>query len=168
MTMRSTFDSVQQAAAVPIQGNRICLVTSRRGKHWVVPKGCVEPGKTCAEIALQETWEEAGLVGILERAPVGTYVYEKWAKIHHVTVFLLRVTEMTENWPEAEQRQRCWLRASQVLTRIEEPGLRQVLRVVLASDAFRVQTPAGNRSAELRRRNQGAAQDLACSALAAF
>ena len=65
--MRSSFNSIQQAAAVPISGRRICLVTSRRGKHWVVPKGCLEPGKTAGEIALQESWEEAGLVGILNQ-----------------------------------------------------------------------------------------------------
>src|SRR5437870_3192156 len=85
---------IYQAAAIPLKNGRICIVRSSSGKRWVVPKGCQEPGKSFGEIALQEAWEEAGLVGALDPEPVGSYLYDKWGGTCHVTVFLMEVTEI--------------------------------------------------------------------------
>ena len=75
--MPDTPGTLQQAAAIPVRMGQVCLVTSRSGKRWVIPKGCLEPGKTAGEIALQEAWEEAGIVGVLQPDPVGSYLYDK-------------------------------------------------------------------------------------------
>src|SRR3954452_2069512 len=91
---------VKQAAAIALWNGRVCLVSSRSGKRWVIPKGCLEPGKSAGEIALQEAWEEAGLVGSLQSEPVGTYLYEKDDRTCHVLVFLMQVTRAAETWPE--------------------------------------------------------------------
>ena len=104
------------------------MVSSRSGKRWVVPKGCMEPGKTAAEIALQEAWEEAGLVGVLQLEPVGTYLYEKAGLLCHVTVFLMNVTDTAERWPEHQLRERCWLPIAQALRRLDDAGLRELIR----------------------------------------
>jgi 8-oxo-dGTP pyrophosphatase MutT (NUDIX family) len=130
--MASTTGTIQQAAAIPLQRGQVCLVTSSSGKRWVIPKGCMEPGKTAGEVALQEAWEEAGLVGALEPEPVGSYLYEKYGNLYHVLVFLLRVTEAAEDWPERTVRQRCWLSPTQALVRVEDRGLRELLRRVVA------------------------------------
>jgi len=124
-------DSIRQAAAIPVRKGRICLVSSRSGKRWVIPKGCLEPGKTTGEIALQEAWEEAGLTGVLDNQPVGSYVYEKFGSQHHVTVFLMQVTEEAEEFPERSFRERCWHTPAQALERVEDQGLREVLRVAI-------------------------------------
>jgi 8-oxo-dGTP pyrophosphatase MutT (NUDIX family) len=126
--MPTTPDLIRQAAAIPVRGERVCLVTSRSGKRWVIPKGCLEPGKTAGEIALQEAWEEAGLVGVLQPEPVGSYVYEKAGLTCHVTVFLMQVTEVATQWPEEELRERVWLTFDQALKRVEEPALRELIR----------------------------------------
>ncbi len=126
--MASVSDVILQAAAIPVKEGRICLVTSSSGKRWVIPKGLIDPGKTAGEIALQEAWEEAGLVGVLQQEPVGSYLYDKYGGTCHVTVFCMQVTEAAEQWPERSQRQRCWLSPAQALTRIEERGLRDLLR----------------------------------------
>jgi 8-oxo-dGTP pyrophosphatase MutT (NUDIX family) len=118
---------VRQAAVIPVSGGQVCVVTSRSGKRWVVPKGCLEPGKTAGEIALQEAWEEAGLVGVLQPEPVGTYLYEKAGLTCHVTVFLMRVTDAAGDWPERQVRQRTWLTFAQAQQRIEDPGLRELI-----------------------------------------
>src|ERR1700694_2104228 len=78
---------VRQAAALPFKDGAVCLVSSRNGKRWVAPKGCLEPGKTAGEIALQEAWEEAGLTGVLHRSPIGSYLYEKYGNRYRLTVF---------------------------------------------------------------------------------
>jgi 8-oxo-dGTP pyrophosphatase MutT (NUDIX family) len=126
--MPTTPGLVRQAAAIPVKGERVCLITSRSGKRWVIPKGCLEPGKTSGEIALQEAWEEAGLVGVLQPEPVGSYVYEKAGLTCHVTVFLMQVTEVARQWPEEEVRERVWLTFAQALQRVEEPALRELIR----------------------------------------
>jgi 8-oxo-dGTP pyrophosphatase MutT (NUDIX family) len=119
---------IRQAAAIPIRGGRICLVTSSSGKRWVIPKGNFEPGKTACEIALQEAWEEAGLTGVLQREPVGSYLYQKYGSTHHVLVFVLHVSEEGERWPEEGVRRRHWYRPSEALARLDDPGLRDIVR----------------------------------------
>ena len=121
-------DSVRQAAAVPIKSGQLCLVTSRSGKRWVIPKGCIEPGKTAGEIALQEAWEEAGLTGVLQTDPVGSYLYEKLGTVHHVIVFVMRVTDVAQAWPEDAFRERSWMRFDDAMDSIEDSGLREILR----------------------------------------
>jgi 8-oxo-dGTP pyrophosphatase MutT (NUDIX family) len=132
--MANTLPTVQQAAAIPVRSGRVCLVTTRSGKRWVIPKGCLEPGKTAGQIALEEAWEEAGLLGALQREPIGSYVYEKLGNIYHVTVFLMNVTEARSIWPEAVERQRIWLRPMTAVARVDYLGLRKLLRKVLARE----------------------------------
>jgi 8-oxo-dGTP pyrophosphatase MutT (NUDIX family) len=126
---------IRQAGVVPVRNGSVCLVTSRSGKRWVVPKGCIEPGKSAGEIALQEAWEEAGLVGLLQQEPLGSYVYEKDGFVCHVIVFLMNVTGVVDSYPEAGLRQRAWLPPGQALARIEDAGLRDILRGVAVSRA---------------------------------
>jgi 8-oxo-dGTP pyrophosphatase MutT (NUDIX family) len=123
--------AIRQAAVIAIKAGQVCLVTSSSGKRWVIPKGCLEPGKTAGEVALQEAWEEAGLVGTLQPEPVGSYLYEKYGNGYHVTVFLLHVTGAADEWPEHTLRQRCWLTPTQALVRIEDAGLRELIRAVV-------------------------------------
>src|SRR5262245_4094946 len=99
---------VRQAAAIPIRDGRVCLVNSSNGSRWVVPKGMIDPGESAAETALKEAWEEAGLVGNLRPEPVGSYVYEKFGRVCHVTVFVMEVMEESSWWPERRLRRRRW------------------------------------------------------------
>jgi 8-oxo-dGTP pyrophosphatase MutT (NUDIX family) len=121
----------RQAAAIPVFDGQVCLVTSSSRRRWVIPKGIIDPGQTAGETALQEAWEEAGLTGILHREPVGSYVYEKFGGLYHVTVFLMQVTDEAEEWPERVSRQRSWLAADEAVDRLSEPGLRQIVETVM-------------------------------------
>ena len=133
--MTTQFGLMRQAAVVPLRNGQVCLVSSRSGKRWVVPKGCLEPGKTAGEVALQEAWEEAGLLGLLAPEPVGSYVYEKDGFLCYVIVFLLSVTDEVDSYPEVALRQRVWLSVPQAISRIDEAGLRAVIRGAALSQA---------------------------------
>ena len=122
---------IRQAAALPRRGSRTCIITSSNGKRWVIPKGLIEPGQTAGETALQEAWEEAGLAGALQPEPVGSYLYEKYGNTYHVIVFVMEVTEIAPDWPERGIRQRNWVSPTELVERIEEPGLLEVLRAAL-------------------------------------
>ncbi|AMV27839.1 NUDIX domain protein [Gemmata sp. SH-PL17] len=121
---------MRQAAAIPVRDGRICLVTSSSGRRWVVPKGQIDPGHTPGEAALVEAWEEAGLVGALDSEPLGSYSYEKLGRELHVLVYRMTVTDVRDTWPERNLRTRAWVTLDEALDRIEEPGLRDLLRLV--------------------------------------
>lgn len=125
--MASAPSHFRQAAVVAVKGAKICLVTSSNGKRWVVPKGLIDPGHTAGETALIEAWEEAGLVGSLAPEPLGSYIYQKMGGTYHVVVFLMKVTESAEAWPEKSLRRREWVSLERALDAIEEPGLRQLI-----------------------------------------
>lgn len=125
---------ISQAAAIPFKDGQICLVRSSSGKRWIVPKGCVEAGHTLAETALQEAWEEAGVVGTLEPEPVGTYCYEKYGGICHVTVFVMNVHQVAEEWPEMLMRPRQWMTPRIALRCLREPGLREIMHEIVSEE----------------------------------
>jgi 8-oxo-dGTP pyrophosphatase MutT (NUDIX family) len=114
-----------------VKDSQVCLVTSSNGKRWVIPKGIIDPGHTAGQAALQEAWEEAGVAGTLDKEPVGSYVYEKWGRVCHVTVFLMQVSNVSDDWPERNMRQRVWIAVHDAVKWVEDPGLREVLRAAL-------------------------------------
>ncbi len=126
--MAVTTECIRQAAAIPVRNGQVCLVTSSGGNRWVIPKGHLEPGHTAGELALMEAWEEAGLVGALEREPVGSYLYEKFGNLYHVTVFVLNVTQAADEWPEASIRKRAWVKPAAAASRVQEVGLSDLIR----------------------------------------
>ena len=123
--------SIRQAAALPLRNGKACIITSSNVKRWVIPKGLIEPGQTAGETALQEAWEEAGLVGVLHPEPVGSYLYEKYGNTYHVIVFVMDVTDAAQDWPERTVRQRSWVSHAGLFERIEDPGLLEVLHFAL-------------------------------------
>lgn len=143
--MATAPDPIPQAAAIALWRGRVCLITSRGGKRWIVPKGCLEPGKTTGQIVLQEAWEEAGLVGSLYPEPVGSYLYQKWGRSYYVTVFVMQVTEVHEDWPERVERQRRWFDPVKALDRLDEPGLVEVVRPLLCGERIRVPVSGGRK-----------------------
>jgi 8-oxo-dGTP pyrophosphatase MutT (NUDIX family) len=123
---------LKQAAAIPVKNNKICLVTTSNGKRWIVPKGLIDPGHTPAEAALNEAWEEAGVVGVLSQEPVGTYLYSKMGYTYHVVVYLMAVTEAADDWPERGLRQRTWVSMDRALEEIGDAGLRELIEHAMA------------------------------------
>jgi 8-oxo-dGTP pyrophosphatase MutT (NUDIX family) len=125
---------LRQAAVVPLSDGQVGLVTSSSGRRWVVPKGMIDPGHSAGEAALVEAWEEAGMVGVLDPEPVGSYLYEKYGRTHHVLVYVLRVTEEAVDWPERDVRKREWCDPAEAIDRIEEPGLKEIISAVCQAE----------------------------------
>lgn len=120
-----------QAAAIPyrVREGRIevLLITSRRTRRWIVPKGLIEPHQGAVDAAAQEAWEEAGVEGDLQDTALGTYTYEKWGGVCHVEVFSMRVTRVHGDWPESSCRQRCWLPAEGAARAVRRKALRRMI-----------------------------------------
>ncbi|MDO9637867.1 MAG: NUDIX hydrolase [Pseudotabrizicola sp.] len=112
---------------------QVLLITSRDTGRWIVPKGWPMPGKTAAETAGIEAWEEAGVHGTLEAGdPIGVYHYDKQRPPKDpvpcvVSVFALRVKELADKFPERKQRRRKWFDARKAARKVAEPDLRKLL-----------------------------------------
>lgn len=104
----------------------VLLVTSRRRKRWVIPKGIVEPGLTPAGSARNEALEEAGVLGERLRGPLGRYQYGKWGGTCSVTVFAMEVTRVLDVWEE-DYRDRAWLSLAEACARLEEEDLKAIV-----------------------------------------
>jgi len=130
---------VPQAAVIPVRDGRICLVTSRNGARWVFPKGRIEVRQTAPQAALTEAWEEAGLRGDLTGEPIGTYRYEKRGRTHHVTVFVMDVVSVTNDYPESGERVRDWVTPEHAAELVDEPELKALVRA-----AFGIEVPVGS------------------------
>jgi 8-oxo-dGTP pyrophosphatase MutT (NUDIX family) len=126
----------RQAAAIAVHQGQVCIITSRNRNRWVIPKGGMEPGMTCGEIALQEAWEEAGLTGVLQREPIGSYTYEKSGNRYRVTVFVMEVTSVSDDYPERHQRTRRWLAPDRALLHLEEAGLRSLVQKLIEQEVI--------------------------------
>lgn len=129
-------DTGLQAAALCLrdgpQGTEVLLVTSLGRGRWVLPKGWPMKGRTLAGAALREAWEEAGVRGAVQEAPVGAYVYDKARKSGltvpcRVEVFRVLVTDLAPDWPEARKRRRAWFPLPQAAALVDEPGLAALL-----------------------------------------
>jgi 8-oxo-dGTP pyrophosphatase MutT (NUDIX family) len=133
-----TRDEVQ-FAALPFRFGedgrpRVMLLTSRETKRWVIPKGWPMRGRKPREVAAQEAFEEAGLIGtILGKKPIGSYHYAKQISAHHsilcaVSVFLFLVERQLDDWPEKAQRETQWFDPSDAHDLVDEGGLAEILR----------------------------------------
>ncbi len=124
----------RQSGVIPLRRRggktEVLLVTSRKGKRWVIPKGVIDEGSSPAESAAREAWEEAGVRGRLSPGETGRYRYEKWGGVCTVRVYLLTVADEADHWPESGTRRREWLGIEEAVSRIEEEDLRVLIRAV--------------------------------------
>ena len=104
----------RQAAVIPYRIRKerveVALVTTSRGKGWIVPKGSVDEGEQPRDAAIREAEEEAGLLGVVTRKPLGRYVHTNDTGRCHVDVYVMRVTAVLEHWLEDRLRRRRWMR----------------------------------------------------------
>jgi 8-oxo-dGTP pyrophosphatase MutT (NUDIX family) len=108
----------------------ILLITSRKRKRWIIPKGIVEPAMSSGESAAKEALEEAGVEGKLSPTPVGEYEYPKWDGICKVEVHLMQVTKIHQDWPEKTFRSRKWMSLEKAKEHVGEEKLRVLLEQV--------------------------------------
>ena len=122
---------VEQSGVIPyriMDGKmEVMLITSSGSKRWVIPKGLIEPDMTPEDSAAKEAWEEAGVLGKVFPALIGTYEYYKSGCTWQVDVFLLQVETVVENWPEAYKRKRQWVSIPKAIKRVDEPELKLIL-----------------------------------------
>ncbi len=112
---------------------QILLVTSRRTKRWIVPKGWPEDGLTPSQCAAREAWEEAGVKGKAFDQCLGIFSYEKDVGDGDplpclAMVYPVDVQKTVKDYPESAQRRRKWLSRKEAAARVQEPELKKLIR----------------------------------------
>ena len=112
---------------------QILLITSRRTKRWIIPKGWPENDMTPGESAANEAMEEAGVAGKLKERPFGVYCYEKTVEDGDnfpciVTVYALKVKMILTDYPEKSERRRKWFSRKDASKHVFEPDLARLLK----------------------------------------
>ncbi|MEY8882110.1 NUDIX hydrolase [Donghicola sp. XS_ASV15] len=117
-----------------ISDREYLLVTSRDTGRWVLPKGWVKSGKTPEVSALEEGWEEAGIVAAKETPKlVGHYSYNKRLEKGEtlaldVAVYQVRFKKLERKFPESGERKRKWMTASKAAKQVDETSLTKLLK----------------------------------------
>ncbi|MGZ3404342.1 MAG: NUDIX hydrolase [Phenylobacterium sp.] len=154
-----------QYAALPyrLQGGRlwILLISSRRTRRWVIPKGWPTEGRAPHVGAAIEAMEEAGVSGEISDKALGSFQYLKDDEnlTVQVLVFPLRVDEQVLRFKERGQRIATWFPVRRAARLVAEPSLRRLIldfaeaqstnpfvRGLRRYRAWRFGTPAGNPS----------------------
>jgi len=127
-----------QYAALPmrvVNGDEleILLITSRRTRRWVIPKGWPIPDMDGPLTAAVEAYEEAGIKGDLLPQPIGSYRYGKHMGAGgddvpcEVTVFPMRSVTQSKDWPERSKRRLQWFARTQAASQVEEEELADLI-----------------------------------------
>ena len=111
----------------------ILLITSRRSKRWIIPKGWKLDKLSSRKSAALEAWEEAGVQGRVFPRAIGSYYYRKRGSDEEfytcsVSVFPLRVAKMKKKFPEKGERKLKWLSASKAGSLVVEPELKALIK----------------------------------------
>lgn len=123
----------EQVGAIPfreINGEvEFLIITTRTSGRWICPKGNVEDEHGTVGSAHLEAFEEAGVEGDVLRPDLG--IYEHGDTLTPVRMWLLRVEQIHDAWPEDHERTRRWLDASTAQSTVDEPGLRRLMETAL-------------------------------------
>lgn len=111
----------------------VLMITSRRSGRWIVPKGWPMPGKTPAQTAATEAWEEAGVHGKVHDQCLGVFSYHKAFTEEDgapclAMVYPVKVKALATKYPEAGQRRRKWMSLKKAADKVAEPELAQILK----------------------------------------
>ncbi len=126
----------RQVAALPwrrrADGIEILLVTSRETRRWITPKGGRMAGLSDPDAAAREALEEAGIEGLIDDAPLGTFRYLKVLKRRAslwcvVALHALEVRVEHPTWREQAERKRVWLSRDEAVRRVDEPDLKALI-----------------------------------------
>jgi ADP-ribose pyrophosphatase YjhB (NUDIX family) len=130
--MNERDQEMHQIGALPIlvkpDGSiEVCLITSRGGGRWIIPKGNPISGLAPHEVAAREALEEAGLVGQAERHCIGTFTFNRQRGGREmncsVDVYALKVERQLTRWNEMGQRSVLRCNVEMAMSLVSAPNL---------------------------------------------
>lgn len=118
------------------QGTEVLLVRTLDTGRWILPKGWPMDGKTLAEAAAIEAWEEAGargrvLPGEFARIPSNKRRAGGLEVPTDLVIFRMDQVELVDEYPEAGHRERRMLPVAQAAARADVDAIGDLIRRLL-------------------------------------
>lgn len=141
-----------QVGALPVRFDengilQALLITSRRSRKWIIPKG--NPMKRLAphHAAAREAFEEAGAIGEIEGRSRGHYRHRKRKARRQfrcrVAVYVMTMERRVERFPERDERAVRWFTVDDARDTIRNRRLRELIARVAADLASSGRPAAG-------------------------
>jgi 8-oxo-dGTP pyrophosphatase MutT (NUDIX family) len=130
-----------QVGALPVRFDEdgtleVLLITSRRSRKWIIPKGNLMKRLEPHHAAAREAFEEAGALGMIENRPRGHYRHRKRKARRRlrcrVAVYLMQVGTRLERFPERDERAVRWFTVDQARGAIRNRRLKELITRVSA------------------------------------
>lgn len=146
---------IKQVGALPIRTDKkgnveVLLVTSRETRRWVIPKGWPWADRADHLAAAAEAHEEAGVLGRTTTVTLGYYSYQKKLPDQviavRVEVYVLKVKRELDSWRERKQRKRAWFPIEEAAAKVDEIGLRRLMRKLAVRKAEKAKGSRGERT----------------------
>lgn len=117
---------------------QVLLVKGRKSQRWVLPGGWALRGRPLAITAEREAWEEAGVSGSVGKRALAVVPKRKCYRLAgqidwQVAIFSLEVGKVSDNYPEAKERERAWFSPEQAAKLVHPKALGPVLREFAAA-----------------------------------
>ncbi len=135
--IRKTSAALVQYGALPYRRTlngtlEIMLITTKRSRRWIIPKGDPIKGLKPAKSAAREAFEEAGIRGSIGEKSIGAFRFQKTLDsapnvLCEVKVYPLNVKQQMREWPEASQRTARWFDPAEAQAAVKDAGLRALI-----------------------------------------
>ena len=115
----------------------ILIVTARRTRQWILPKGWLEKDMSEEDLAALEAHEEAGVVTHPDKIKkLGSYRYKKRVSNKktvpvNVNVYSMPIHRLSRKFKEKYQRKRKWVTIKKAIKMVSEKNLEKFLRKVI-------------------------------------
>jgi len=111
------------------EGLKVMLVTNRQQTRWILPKGQAEKDLTDKEVAHDEAYEEAGVIGTIDRRIKKRKIKYK-TRTGPVTlhVYTMQLVHVFEQWPESYFRQRKMVTIDTAIKMVTKKSLKKLLQ----------------------------------------
>jgi 8-oxo-dGTP pyrophosphatase MutT (NUDIX family) len=112
---------------------RFVIVTTRGSSdHWIFPKGRPEEDKSDVEVAGNEAFEEAGIIGRVKGKPYKVTLNKNGDKVTY-KFYPFKVSRVCRKWPERKQRRRSFVKAPKALKKLKSKPYEEALRNFISS-----------------------------------
>ena len=115
----------------PKKGRRlkVMLVSNRRQTRWILPKGQPEADLSDKRVALDEAYEEAGVIGKVDKRFARKIIqYRSSTGKVRLHLYVVRIQRTVAMWPEHSFRQRRLVDVEVALLMVRKKALRKAIR----------------------------------------
>ena len=116
-------------------GVEFCLLTPSSENRWEFPKISLDVNESAPLAQISQAATAAGLRGELaaDDGPLGHFSARRGSEVRSMDGYLMRVTEVDDDWSKRGTHRRLWCLAEEARARIRRKPLRQFIDAALQS-----------------------------------